>query len=759
MVQSYYIIIILTSWLQLIDQSQDQSGVADSLMRGLDNAVSLEEQADYLNGLSQFYEHNLPDTSFYYARQALIASRKASYDTGLAGAYLNLAVNYSHFSRYNFDSLNHYLTQSIDIYQASQDSVSTARAYFHISKSCFRNDSYTLSLQYGQQASSLFEKLDNKLMLAHSLALLCEVHNYLGNNALADDRCLKSRRLYDELNIEEDKAALFNTLGNVNYDIKMYGRAKEYLLLAMEVAQKHGLTKELSSAYISMGEVLQQLQDYEGALEFFRKSLALHRTTNNELGTSYAYFNIGKTFIMQGENERALDLLEGAMEISEQYGNLLLQAQASLELGKAYYNLNDLEQAFTYLNRSLSYAKKLGTSTILKDCYLNMANYYYRIGDLENALVYFKLYDIEKERLYEQESAQKIAEAETLYELEKKDDQISLLQQENQIQMLLASERKLVNYGLIVGLVLLGGLGMLFFSKYRLKIRANKKLEKQKEAINLQKHKIEKQRDEIVTKSKLLEESSRDIKDSIIYAQRIQLSLLPEKSQLKNIFPDSFVFFKPKDIVSGDFYWLHEMEDKIIIAALDCTGHGVPGAFMTVLANSILNQLVLENKVTTPNVMLSMMDNRIRQALHQHHPESANADGLDMSVCIIDRDTLEVCYSGAQMTAYYTLEDELSLFQADRYSIGGAQVIEKYFTNKCVQLRRGSMLYLASDGFQDQFGGLQDKKFMRRRFRDFLSCLQSLPTAEQYQKVQDIFEEWKGGQVQTDDVMVLGIRL
>lgn len=759
MMYHYYTIIILIAGLQVFDQAYAQSDRADSLVRGLKEAISLEEQADYLNELSFFYQPNYPDTSFYYAQQAFVASKKASYQEGLAKAYLNLAASYSHYTRYNFDSLNHYFIQSLNIYQANQDSIRMAEAYYFISKSCYQSNNYTLALQYGQNASEILEKLDDKPMLARSLSLLCKLHNHVGDNALAVNRCIKSLRLYDELQIEPDKAALYNTLGSANYDMKIYDRAKEYLLMAMEIAQKHGLFMELSDAYINMGEVLQQSQDFEGALEYFRRSLALDQNNNDEIGMSWAYFNIGKTFIMQGENEQALNLLEEALEISKQYNNLPLQAKAFLELGRAYYNLNDLEQSFTFLNQSLNSAKKLGTSPILMDCYLSMAKYYDRVGDLENALVHFKLYDIEKERLYEKEKAQKVAEIETLYELDKKDNQISLLQQENQIQILLASERKLVNYGLIVGMVLLGGLGTVFFSKYRLKIRANKKLEKQKEAINQQKLKIEKQRDEIITKSKLLEESSRDIKDSIMYAKRIQLSLLPEKSQLKNIFPDSFVFFKPKDIVSGDFYWLHEMDEKVIVATLDCTGHGVPGAFMTVLANSILNQLVLENKVSTPNVMLSQMDNRIRQALHQHHPESTNTDGLDMAVCIIDRSTMEVCYSGAQMNVYYTLHDELIQFQADRYSIGGAQITDKYFTNKCVRLQRGSMLYLASDGFQDQFGGLQDKKFMRNRFRDLLNCLQHRSTADQYQILRETFENWRGKQVQTDDVMVLGIRL
>lgn len=362
--------------------------------------------------------------------------------------------------------------------------------------------------------------------------------------------------------------------------------------------------------------------------------------------------------------------------------------------------------------------------------------------------------------MYEEESQKRMAELSTRYRLKEKEQTIALLQQKNQIQELQANERRIVNYGLILGVILLSGIGMVLFSKYQLKTRANRELEAQKEAINQQKEKIEKQRDEIVVKSKLLEESKQDITDSIMYAKRIQLSLLPEREHLKHLFPDSFVFFRPKDIVSGDFYWIHEVGEKIIVAVLDCTGHGVPGAFMTVLSNSILNELVLENCVNAPNVILSVMDTKIREALHQNHPnENASTDGLDMAVCIIDRSNLELCYSGAQMSAYFTRQGELQQLKPNRHSLGGTFGSEKNFSNHCIQLNHGDMIYMASDGFQDQFGGPNDKKFLRTNFRSLLQQIHQEATPRQGQVVEEVFERWKGQQVQTDDVLVLGLRV
>lgn len=732
----------------------------DSLNRAYEQAKSLEEQADALNNLFYYYEYRQPDTAKYLVQQALSFSQKAQYQKGLANAYLHLAEYYCHNNYYVFDSVDFYLKKSVAIYQAKQDSVGMASAYFNVGHSCYQNDNFNLAKEYCQTSANLYEAIGNKLQLAHVLSLLCDIHNYMGENELATQKCVRSLTIYDELGIEEHKPALLNTMGSINYDLRAFERAREYLLLSMELSRKYEKDYELSSAYISMGEVLRETEDYEGALDFFRKALALDRSNEDDKGMSYAYYNIGRTRILQQENERAISLLEGALDLAEDFGDLMLQAKATLELGKAYMNLNQLDKAFEYLNRSLGLAKKIGTSPILKECYLSIANYYYRVGDFEEALVNFRIYDLEQQRLYEIESAQRIAEIETVYETDKKSAQIQQYQREQEIQELQANERKMVNYGLIIGIVLFGVMGMVLYSKYNLKNKANLELERQKEAINVQKVKIEKQRDEIVSKSKLLEESKQDITDSIMYAKRIQLSLLPEKNQLKHLFPDSMVFFRPKDIVSGDFYWIHEVEDKVIVAVLDCTGHGVPGAFMTVLSNSILNELILENCVNSPNVILSLMDTKIREALHQHQGhEDATSDGLDMSVCIIDRKTLEVSYSGAQMPVYVTQQGRLLQLEPNRYSLGGSFFSEKNFSNQCIKLKQGDMVYMATDGFQDQFGGPKDKKFMRKNFMALLESIHEEPVTSQIVMITEAFENWKGEQVQTDDVLVLGLRM
>ncbi len=730
-----------------------QSPTADSLSIILERATSLEEESKAYLELAAFYEQYDLDTTYYLIQQAKSAAQKANYEQGLADTYIRLASYFAHYLRHNSDSLQYYLNKGITKYWEEADSVRAARAYYLVAQTTFSSDYYSMSVQYADSARLIYEQQGDQLALAETLLLLCEIRNRTGSNVLALDYCIDATTIFTNLQVEEHKARLNRTIGVINHDVQNYPKAREYLLQAIEFAQRDQDTSMLSSAYIGMGRVHIETENYDLALESFRRVISLNQDRENDK-LALAYYHIGRTYLLQNQAKEAIPLIEEALALAEQFENRSLQARCMLELSNAYYALNDMEQCFNYLNLGLAQTPRnaIGSNEILRKYYKQLAKYYAKVGDFENALVNFGLYDLERNLAFQEEVAERFAEMETFYETKRKDNQIELLQQENLIQSVLASDRKLINVLLIVGLLLMVGVGVLLYSKYVLKTRANQKLEEKKQE-------IEKQRDEITVKNKLLEENSRDIRDSIEYARRIQLSLLPEKDELKHLFPDSFVFHRAKDIVSGDFYWVYETVDTILIAVLDCTGHGVPGAFMTVLANSVLNQIVHESKVLAPNTILSMMDTRIQEALRQTDVEGANADGLDIAICMINRNTQEVCYSGAQIPLYFTHNGKLNKLEPSRYFIGGGWVTDKYFTNQCEKLQRGDMLYMASDGYQDQFGGPKDKKFMRGRFCDLLDGIYSLSTPEQYQQVEETFSCWRGEQVQTDDVLLMGVRL
>ena len=281
----------------------------------------------------------------------------------------------------------------------------------------------------------------------------------------------------------------------------------------------------------------------------------------------------------------------------------------------------------------------------------------------------------------------------------------------------------------------------------------------QKEAIDQQKKEIENQRDNIKESNVVLEDKNRQITDSIEYAKRIQFSLLPDTVKLKQVFPSSFFIHLPKDIVSGDFYFLHENSKSKFIAVADCTGHGVPGAFMTVLANSLLHQIMAVGRDLSTDEIIIELDRKINENLNQHGISLSPTEGMDMGLFKIDCDHKVVHFTGAKIPAYHFNQKDIIQVQPDRYSIGGVGNIEKTFTSKSVQYNPGDYLYLATDGYQDQFGGQNGRKFMKLHFRNLLNEIARLPFEIQEEKLTTIFNAWKGNNHQTDDVLVMGIRL
>ncbi|HEY4799982.1 MAG TPA: triple tyrosine motif-containing protein, partial [Bacteroidia bacterium] len=258
-----------------------------------------------------------------------------------------------------------------------------------------------------------------------------------------------------------------------------------------------------------------------------------------------------------------------------------------------------------------------------------------------------------------------------------------------------------------------------------------------------------------------LAQKNKDITSSIQYAKRIQDAILPTKDLIKKHFPDSFVLFNPKDIVSGDFYWFGEKNGKKIAACVDCTGHGVPGAFMSMIGTNLLNQIILENGITEPAAILSALNQGVRTALKQGtHSDIETTDGMDIALCSINVTTREVQFSSAQRHLVIISKGNLEKIDGNKFPIGGAQVeTERVFTNHLKFLQPGDMLYMFSDGYADQFGGEKGKKFMIKRLHAALGEINMLPVLEQKELLNNRIEDWKGNHSQVDDILVIGIRL
>jgi serine phosphatase RsbU (regulator of sigma subunit)/streptogramin lyase len=285
-------------------------------------------------------------------------------------------------------------------------------------------------------------------------------------------------------------------------------------------------------------------------------------------------------------------------------------------------------------------------------------------------------------------------------------------------------------------------------------------IQSQNEEIMAQRDEIERQRDHVTEQKKEIEQQNKHITDSIIYAKRIQDAVLPPEEVFDATLNDYFIFFKPRDIVSGDFYYLNKADNRIIVAAADCTGHGVPGAFMSLLGIAFLNQIVSRLKPGFNAAdLLNQLRAEVKKALRQTGKREEAKDGMDISLCVIDADSKKLDFAGAYNPLLVVRNDEEIVYRADRMPIGVHYKGEKPFTNNEVELREGDMLFMYSDGYQDQFGGEDKRKFFSRPFRELLIKNASRSTENQKQLLADTFETWRADHDQIDDVIVLGIRI
>jgi serine phosphatase RsbU (regulator of sigma subunit) len=264
-------------------------------------------------------------------------------------------------------------------------------------------------------------------------------------------------------------------------------------------------------------------------------------------------------------------------------------------------------------------------------------------------------------------------------------------------------------------------------------------------------------KDNELTREKLLEQR-RELISSLKYASFIQRAVLPDERMLQNNLADYFILLKPRDIVSGDFYYCSRMDELVIVAAIDCTGHGVPGALMSIMGASFLNEILSTRGPCKPSRILNLLRERVMNALHQRGEELENKDAMDMALCVFDTRSHELQYSGANNSLYHIRKKVLTEIKADKMPVGVNAIEEESFTNHSLQLKTGDTVYIFSDGFADQFGGPNDKKFKYGPFKELLVSISDHTMDEQKQELDKVIESWKGNASQVDDILVFGIR-
>ena len=441
----------------------------------------------------------------------------------------------------------------------------------------------------------------------------------------------------------------------------------------------------------------------------------------------------------------ALVYLDLGLAIAKDLQNKVSEAHALTEIAKVYYVKTDYRGAIEKASQALSIARKIGSLGRIEASSSILHKSYRALNKFEQALEMHELYISTLDSLKSEANQNEVIRQEYKYKYDKKhlSDSLGYIQQQNieqlahKAELIKEANQRYVLYGSVGFLLILGGI---VFRSYQLKKKDNILISEQKQKVELQKE--------------IVEEKNKEILDSITYAKRIQSAILPPNRIIKEHLPNSFVLYKPKDIVAGDFYWLEHIGGKVLFAAADCTGHGVPGAMVSVICNGALNRSVREFNLTDPGQILDKAREIVVEEFEKSEEEVK--DGMDIALCSLEGNKLQ--YAGAHNPLWLIREGEIIETKANKQPIGKFDNIEPYTTHT-FNLQKGDCIYIFSDGFVDQFGGEKGKKFKSKAFREMLISVQDKSMEEQKIIIDEVFENWRGDLEQLDDVCVIGVQV
>lgn len=555
----------------------------------------------------------------------------------------------------------------------------------------------------------------------------------------------------------------------------------------LEAESEHtGNKNELSKYTTKLGYLYWQIGALSDAVNYFEKSVSINSDLGNKNALRILYNNLGLVYSEKEEYQEAIGYFEKSLKLN-------LSAKETEAIASDYLNISLALQSLGYYAESNSKAElalekalESNSMKVVKSCYGILGENHEKMGQNKEASAYYEKYNtvskhLQKQEMTAMENQAKEFEKQVQYkekELKNTLDTLGEVLEQNR-EMQLANEllnkqnqlseaerlrleerektRKTQISALIVVLLLFLSIVLLVYRQFKAKKKANVLLRDQNTE-------IEKQKKELELQNELVNNQKKRITDSIQYAQRIQKAVLPPQDVFRASFKDYFVLYRPKDIVSGDFYWVTRKEDLLIVAAADCTGHGVPGAFMSMLGvaylNEIVNKIAINKHISALNAdeILNQLREMVISSLHQTGDPNEPKDGMDISLCIIDFEHKKLQYAGANNPLYIIRKGEIILLEADKMPVSFHQKRNIPFTKHDFALQPDDTIYMFSDGFIDQFGGEQGMKYLAKRFRELLLKIHDKPMAEQQFILEKELDTWMGDRQQLDDILVLGLR-
>lgn len=608
----------------------------------------------------------------------------------------------------------------------------------------------------------------------------------------------------------------------------------------------------------------------QDAIHYFRQSLRQTELAGNKQGLAMIYNNIGMIYSDMQLYDKAIENFTATLDIRKKQGKQKVGIVSSLlNIATMQGNMQNYTEAIKTLETAFPLAQELNDERLMANCYGALAQMHQKGGNAEKSIYYFRYYASFEQRLQDADLHKKEEQAQAkmdlmalhtkemeieknakeqelkakgdslkkidgaLHTLETKSAKeakthlllIDNLNKEEKIKALQIkeNENQLKNEAyfryLILGvLALLAGFAIFIFKSFKQKQRDHAQLAlqnaailRQTEELSAQRDNIEMQRGQLLSAFEEITHVNSKVTGSINYAKRIQTAMLPDEEDILLLFPQSFILFKPRDIVSGDYYWFTEIKTekiiekivepsnqsiqetpakpvarqdydfymptkptvqvvkpqvitevvsstKTLITAADCTGHGVPGALLTMIALNMLNDIVTVRQVVEPDKILNELHKSIRKALKQD--ETENRDGMDMVMCVIDKEARTLEFAGAKNAVIYIQNNELISTKGDMHPIGGLQKeTERIFHKQGIDISQPTTIFIASDGYADQFGGGNDKKFTTKKFKELLLQIHTNPFEEQQKILNTTIENWKGKEKQLDDILVIGFKV
>jgi serine phosphatase RsbU (regulator of sigma subunit) len=611
------------------------------------------------------------------------------------------------------------------------------------------NDNTSLSskvdsaITYCDSIINTFSK-DNHA-LADAYRIKAHAFYLKGNYPQTLSNLQKSLSLSEQGKYNDILLPVYNLYGTFYKKQNDFNKALDQFIKANKLANAIKDSSAIASSLNDIGTVYQRKNKPDSAVKNYTEALQIYERLKNKVGASYSLDYLSEMYAGQNKFDTAIAYLNRSLMLRSELNDTTLIAMTYVNLGEVYLQIGNKETALQYFFQCAELAQKIKYADLLRHCYKMISDIYFQQKNFEKAYEYYNLHVLVKDSIYNENNLHIVQELEAKYQNEKKQLQIDNLNKENELNQVKIEKQAINTRLLILGSILLFIIVVIILFAYRNKRKAN-------EIISLQKKQVEIQKDLVETKSK-------EITDSIYYAQRIQKVLLANDAFLQNSLPEYFVLYKPKDIVSGDFYWANIVENKFYLCVGDCTGHGVPGAFMSLLNITFLNEAVTEKKIDSPDKIIEHVRTQIITSLNPEGTTIESWDGMDAVLCMFDFKGMWLRFVCANNPLWLIRNKELKEFAADKMPVGKHHGETMPYKLNTLGLRKGDIIYAFTDGYADQFGGKDGKKFKYKKLQALLleNCDRSME--EQKEILDRTIEQWRNTLEQVDDILIFGIKV